>query len=61
MTEKKFKPEVITNLRNCDMSKMHDQFLGRIEKIFPEANEVQKTHAMFAAVQIYWMLDGWDK
>lgn len=61
MTEKKFEPEIITNLRNCDMSKMHDVFLARVEQIFPDATEKQKTRVMFSAIQIYWMLDGWDK
>jgi len=55
-----FKPNVTTNLRNCDMSKMHDLFLTWIETIFPNATEKQKTQIMFHAIRIYWMMDDWD-
>jgi hypothetical protein len=59
MTE--FTPNVITNLRNCDMSKMHDVFLAWITATFPEATEKQKTQIMFHAIRVYWMMENWDK
>ena len=58
---KEFEPNVITNLRNQDMSKMHDVFLSWVEQTFPDATEKQKTRIMFHAVRIYWMMDDGDK
>ena len=56
-----FKPSVTTDLRNCDMSKMHDTFLAWVKNVFPDATEKQQTQIMFHAIRVYWMLDDYDR
>jgi hypothetical protein len=59
--KQEFQPSVDTNLRNCDMSKMHETFQAWVKSVFPEATEGQITEIMFHAIRVYWMMGDWDK